>query len=172
MQSEHVGMWVEYAWVNDRVLGRRRGAGPDVRSVVSWSNEKRGAVVLPVLSRQPWWHWVAWRRIDAPSGTNTRFVRRPAPSWRIHSPGSILDATWSPNQEIFKLRGTYQHSPGCGCKASKRHLAEMVVNSASSDVLHEAPIVSRSQFSMMSLTSSVASPAVVVVMAIVDIGRV
>lgn len=53
MQSEHVGMWVEYAWVNDRVLGRRRGVGPDVRSVVSWSNEKRGAVVLPVLSRQP-----------------------------------------------------------------------------------------------------------------------
>ena len=37
-----MGMWLEYAWVTDHVLGRRRGMGPDARSLVSWSNEKRG----------------------------------------------------------------------------------------------------------------------------------
>ena len=29
------------------------------------------------------------------------------------------------NQEIFKLRGTYQHSSGGACKTSKRHLAKI-----------------------------------------------
>ena len=35
MQSHYAGMWLEYAWVTDRVLCRRRGMGPDVQSEVS-----------------------------------------------------------------------------------------------------------------------------------------
>jgi hypothetical protein len=31
------------------------------------------------------------------------------------------------NQEICKLRGTYQHSSGGGCKTSKHHLAKIRV---------------------------------------------
>jgi hypothetical protein len=30
-ESQCVETWLEFAWVTDRVLGRRRGMGPDVR---------------------------------------------------------------------------------------------------------------------------------------------
>ena len=101
------------------------------------------------------------------------FIGRPAPSRRsTHSPGRghwvYLMRLGLQNHEC-KLRRTYQHSSVSECKTSKRHFAKIgppVVSSASSAVLHEsdpdAPIESRSRFSMMSLTSSVTSPAVVV----------
>ena len=53
IQSQYVGMWLEYVWVIDRAPGRHRGMDPDVRSVASWSYEKQGTMPLPVLSRQP-----------------------------------------------------------------------------------------------------------------------